>query len=103
MYDPGPSTVASPVVVRRSRPNAPQPSNSSNSKTIEYQNMWQLFLIIVALIVIFNNSMVYCIQRNFTPNWLRTTSSGNPPIIVILLNAIIIGALFVLILRFTNI
>lgn len=83
------------------RPKAP--TIPSGMKSIEYTAMWQWFLLLVLLIIVFNNSIVQNLQRFITPRIFQTTTSGSTPLVMVIFNACVIGALFILILRYTNI
>jgi len=56
------------------------------------------FFSLVILIILFNNSLVYDLEKNFIP---PTISYGSPPILAVILNAFIIGFIFLLICKFT--
>ncbi len=59
---------------------------------------WQRFLALVILVVIFNNSFVYNFEKNLIPVGMRF---GDPPLLAVFLNALIIGIIFLLISKFT--
>lgn len=59
---------------------------------------WQRFLSLVLLVVIFNNSFVYDFEKSLIPIGMRF---GDPPLLAVFLNAIIIGIIFMIISKFT--
>lgn len=59
---------------------------------------WQRVLALLILIVIFNNSFVYEFEKTLIPVSMRF---GEPPLIAVFLNAIVVVLLFLAISKFT--
>ena len=95
-----PSSVYSELPMQQQFHVTPKLENgAANYPLLQY---WKIFLVMVFLVIIFHNSMIYGLQRYCTPAVLRTTASGNPPIAVVIFNALLAGTVFILILRYTS-
>lgn len=81
-------------------PNQEKSINSGITEKFEsFTNCsWQKFIAIVILVIIFNNSMIYDFEKNIIPVNMRF---GDPPLFAVILNAIIVGLIFLIISKFT--
>lgn len=55
---------------------------------------WQKFLAIIIVFILLNNTWIYDIEKNLLPLSLRI---GNPPLIAVIINAILAGLLYLII------
>ena len=57
---------------------------------------WYKFLVVVLLFIIFGNSWIYDCEKNFTPIGFRI---GNPPLMLVVVNGIIVGIIYLIICK----
>lgn len=57
---------------------------------------WYKFLIVIILFIIFGNSWIYDCEKNLLPIGMRM---GNPPLILVILNGLIVGLIYLLICK----
>lgn len=86
--------------VRNNSKRSEGKKSSDKSVSDNFKNItgvdWYMLISVIILFILFGNSLIYNSQSKFLPVDLRI---GNPPLILVILNAVIVGILYLIIAR----